>query len=242
MAVSITVADNAGSPTGVVVTVAGSTGGTVSVRAAKVDEALSIGTWSAVGSRTGNGTVSVSLAEGFWFFVAIDGTDVSAIVRCPVTDGQTAVATRCRAAIRATLATLSPTTTCCANLYEQWDDTGDGFDVTNVDYPAVVLTTAKQQDGISYYGNMLDGWARPTALLLLDNNDPKDPRNLAAYELWRQNITRAFVHQRLSGVPEVRWCDVEPLKTAESYRDRFQLMVSSLVVRVNTREIRGLGA
>lgn len=233
---NLAIADSATKPTGATATISGSAGGTVAVYAARVDGQIGSANWSQVGSRTGDGAISLALAKGYYFAYAAEGGDVSPLQYFVVTDGLDSVATRCRAAVRATIELLD--LPCTRRIYEQWD----ALDDTNLLYPCVVLTTAGQSEQSGFYTASLDGIGRPILVLICDRQDIKDPRPLPDYESWRQRIERAFRSQRLSGVIECRWCTVEPGQIAEEYRQRFQCVVSTLTIRVDTREPRGLGA
>ncbi len=245
---SFTLTDNAGSPSvGCVATIAGSSGGANVLYAARVDDSTGLGSFAVGGTLTGDGDVSLTLAKGYWFVSLTTDGIPQEIARVGVTDGLDAVATRCRNAIRDTLLLLTSTYGLGPGkvVAGQWDDTGPDVDRTNLpSLPVTVLTVARLQDTVEYYTNGLDGHGHPTALFLLGQSDPKDPANLANYEAWRQGVGRAFHNQRLAGVIESRYNVVEPLRIAESGADltRLEGMVSSLVVRAFTREIRGLGA
>jgi hypothetical protein len=225
-------------------TVSGSAAGAVTVYAARVDEGTGLGAFASAGSRTGDGNVTLSLSNGYHFFVAIEGATLSPIVREQVHDGSLAVATRCRTVIRDTLLLMTGVYGCGPGRVAdgQWDDSTEDVDRTNLpDGPCTVLTTARQRPAVDYYGNVMDGVECPTLLYLVDAQDPKDPRNLPDYEAWAQAVTRAFHHQRLAGVPEVRYVTVEPQAVAES-GGATPSMRTPLVVRAFTRQTRGLGA
>lgn len=224
--------------------VSGSAAGSVTVYAARVDEGTGLGAFAAAGSRTGDGNVTLSLANGYWFAYAKEGSSLSDVVRFQAHDGTLAVATRCRTVIRDTLLLMTGVYGCGPGRVTdgQWDDSTEDVDRTNLpDLPCTVLTTARQRPAVDYYGNVMDGVECPTLLYLVDAQDPKDPRTLPDYEAWAQAVTRAFHHQRLAGIPEVRYVTVEPQAVAESGGATPSMRVP-LAIRAFTRQVRGLGA
>ena len=121
MAISITAADqqNGG---GIVVTVAGSSGGSVSCYYQTADQT----SWTLLGSRTGNGTISGTLTSGKTYYLyGLDGTTLSAVISSVVTAAEDAVMERVLAAVKSELQAVA---------------TAGGFHGTGTIFPA--LTSA----------------------------------------------------------------------------------------------------
>jgi hypothetical protein len=73
-----------------------------------------------------------------------------------------------------------------------------------------------------------------------DNQERTREANLDQYLLWREQIARAFRQQRLSGVPEIYTCIVEPDQVVGADAWSKNLFASSLVLRFLSRERRGM--
>jgi hypothetical protein len=239
MPLALTVTDNAGTPSiGAVATVGGSAGGTVTVYAQPVTGQTGSGTWTSYGSRTGDGTVSLALAAGYWWVYAIEGADLSGLAYTQVTTGLTAVETRCKAAIAATITLLNLP---IRAIHTQFD----ADDKTNLNNLCVVLDTG---DGVRETDeaamNNRDDLGHPVRVCIFDTKDQFDQSatKQALYESMRQSIWRAFHNQRLAGVPESVINKVEPLALTEMEKGRYQWFRSGLLIRCRTRELRGLGA
>lgn len=233
MALEIAVADNADG-TGGTATITGSAGGSVSVAAGRVASGAGLIALPTVGSRTGNGTLALSLSRGLWFAYAKEGASISSLYLFNVTDGLDAVATRVRRVVADTirLLTISP----ARNVYEQIAP-----DDTNIVLPCVMLTTEGESESDESKLNTVDDWGRPVKVLIADRATHLDHGKLPLYETWRQAIMRCFVNQQLIGVPESKICRIEPLQIADPKIKEYGYMVAGFVVRAVTREPRGIG-
>jgi Rps23 Pro-64 3,4-dihydroxylase Tpa1-like proline 4-hydroxylase len=72
-----------------------------------------------------------------------------------------------------------------------------------------------------------------------DNQEPTLAENLDRHLLWREQISRSFRNQRLTGVPEVINAAVEPAEALVEEAWKHELMVSALLLRFTSRETRG---
>lgn len=236
MPITVTISNNAGSPSiGAVATVAGSSGGTVTVFAVQVASQFANQTWASYGSRTGDGTVPLALGAGFWFVYAVEGSTLSAVVYAGVTTGLDAVGTRCRAAVLATIQLLGLPMRAYLEQFEE--------EQTNSNTPCIVSDLAdgvKETDDAAM--NNRDDIGHPVRVLILDRKGRFDNTDMAKYERWRQAIWRAFHNQRLAGVIESVICKVEPYAVAEHEKGKYQGLRVGLLIRCRTRELRGLGA
>ena len=123
-------------------TISSSSGGANIVYTQNVDGTLGSGTWTNSGSRTGDGTVTLTLSKGYyWSYCTTGGTTLSNLVYFQVTSGLDAVIDRCYDAVKATLQLLN--LPCTTRVYDSQ------YALTPlVQYPCIVMTTegARQTD------------------------------------------------------------------------------------------------
>lgn len=240
MAITLTVADNADG-TGAVATIAGSAGGTTNTVYAQLVDATGLRspTFTSVGSRSGDGTVNLTLAPAYyWAHVSnLSGstTTVSNMAYFAVTDATEAVLERCLDAVKARLEGLVMAGQLNARVYDQT--------VLNdkvVQYPAVILSLeqeVEQQPGILTGRDDIGYGIR---LAVVDRIDADYTAKRATLLMWRQQIFRALRQQRLAGVTEVYQVKIEPGPVVDwNAAQGYQYHVSSMVVRCLSREIRG---
>lgn len=234
MAAALTVVDNADG-TGATATVTGSgIGSANSVYVAKANGEAGVITPTLGGSRVGNGTVDLALAKGLWFaYLTSDGV-LANLCYFGATDGLDAVATRVRRAIADTIRLLPIPP--AARVYEQIIP-----DPENASFPCVMLTV----DGVSETDepglSTRDDIGRPVKVMIADRCNERDHTKLDLYEYWRQSIDRCFRNQQLAGIPESKYCKIEPYIIIDLNMPQYQYMVSGLVVRAICREPRGVG-
>lgn len=92
LALSITDSQNGG---GLTATISGSSGGTVTVYGQRTDLLQGTPTWSTIGSRTGNGTVSATVTPGIIWFYAVESSTLSPLVMKAITYAGNSVYDRC---------------------------------------------------------------------------------------------------------------------------------------------------
>jgi hypothetical protein len=237
---SLTVVDNAnGTATA---TLAGTAGGANTVYVLSVDDAALGANWTAAGTRTGDGTIVLTLASGFYFaYLLTNPSAVSAPVLFGVTASVLAVPDRCFAAVAARMALLALANS-VGTLLKVYDY--PIVEDPNIRYPLVILTSdgGRQTDEKALNGR--DDWGHPVRALIRDVVPKFDEAAKTRFRSWRQGITRAFHNQRLPGVIESVRNKVEPgalLKRipGEQFKN---IAESELVIRCITREVRGLGA
>ena len=231
---SLTITDNANG-TGATATITGSAGGANQVYVQNVDGELGSGAWTLAGSRTGDGTVALTLVKGYyWGHCLTNGTVLSGFVYFKVTDGLDAVLGRCMAAVKAQAQLLNlPSTQRIIDVIHA--------DTPIVQYPTTILTTegARQTDEKSLNGR--DDIGHPVRMLVKDLCLKFDEKKREIYRQWRQALFRAFHNQRLPGIPESIMNKVElgEITAASSAEPQ---MICELTIRCITREVRGLGA
>lgn len=241
---TLTVADNA-DLTGVVATIASSNvAATNTLYRQRVDGELGSGTWTSSGSRTGDGTIAVSLAvRGFyWWYVksVLSGeSTISNLAYEPVTDGDDDVITRAIAAIVARIKLLTLT------------DIGDDVftrplsdDPTLPTLPCCIVCEEPTPRQFAGGTNIRDDVGYPIQVLFMASTGLGPDAPVGKYRQWFQSAERAFRFQRLAGLTEAYGaCTIEPLKTLDPQRPvLYEKMVAGFTVRVATREVRGLGA
>ena len=231
---SLTITDNANG-TGATATITGSSGGSNQVFVQNVDGELGSGTWVLAGSRTGDGTVALTLVKCYWWaFCLTNGNVLSNLAYFKVSDGLDAVLDRCVAAVKARSQLLS--LPCTQRVYDLLHSTAP-----TVQYPCIVLTTegARQTDEAALNGR--DDIGHPVRMLVKDLCLKFDEKKRKEYRKWRQALFRAFHNQRLPGIIESVMNKVELGEiTAASMAE--PQMICELTVRAITREVRGLGA
>lgn len=232
---TLSIVDNADG-TGATATIAGSSGGANVVSVQNVDGELGSLSWTAAGSRTGDGDVSLTLTPGYyWAYCVTGGTSLSGLVYFQVTTGVDSVLSRCAAAVKSRLQLLA--LPCTERVLDLITDRSPGEEL----FPCTVLTTdgANQTNEAALNGR--DDIGQPIRCLVKDICGKFDSTKLETYRSWRQAIFRAFHNQRLPGVIESVRNRVElgGVTPAESKQPQ---MVFDLTIRCITREVRGLGA
>lgn len=236
--------------TGVTAVVAsGDSGATNTLYYQNVSGELGSGTWTSAGSRVGNGTISVSLAvRGFyWWYVKsvlLTESVISNLVYEPVTDGEDDVITRCIAAVvsRVQLLDLEDIGSTGVHAIPIADD--PAMRPTLPTNPCCVVCEEPTPRQYAAGTNVRDDVGYAIQVLFMDSTGLGPNAPVGKYRMWRQKAERAFRFQRLPGVTESYLaCGIEPLKTLSPERPAmYDQMVSGFTVRVNTREVRGLGA
>lgn len=233
MATTLSVVDNAnGTATA---TISGSSGGANVVYIQAFTGVQISSGWSSAGSRTGDGTVTITQSNGVYLAYCItDGSDVSGVVAFAVSDGALAVIDRCYTAVGAVLQMLA--LPCTTRVYDTLYALSP-----KVQYPCSILTTEGARQSEEPGLNNTDYIGNPVRILVKDVCLQFDDSKKATYRKWRQSIFRAFHNQRLPGVGESVWNKVELGPISEVSSDAPQL-ITELTVRCVCREPRGIGA
>jgi hypothetical protein len=237
MPISITITDNAGvGSVGASVAITGTSGAAVQVLTTPADLTWPSGTWKLSGSRTGDGSVSIQELPRHYFAIAKTASDCSLPERFAITDGLNAVATRCRDAIIAILKSL--------NLTEIGDRVyGQVYlDETEGRFPCIFVYVGDGAEGEETGLNELDYVVYPVTVAVVDVHTPTDHRPLPKYELWRQQIMRAFRVRPNLGIAELAYVRVSPGKIADVRAVEFQKYAGMIRIDCICRELRGVGA
>ena len=232
---TLTITDNADG-TGATAAITGSAGGLNIVFVLPVDGGIETGVWTTAGTLTGDGSFSLTLPKGYYFgYVLTAPASLSGIAYFGVTASTDSVAARCFAAVAARLQLLA--LPCTERVYDSLYADNQAV----LEYPCVVLTTEGARDTDEAATNGRDDIGHGVRVLVKDVCFRFDEARRDTYRSWRQAILRAFLNQRLPGVPESVRCKVEGGTIAAVEADRPQV-VSEMTVRCVTREPRGLGA
>lgn len=198
------------------------------------------GTWAAVGSRVGDGPLTVALAAGFWvLYASLDDDGLpSDPAWAAVASADEAVYTSVRAAVKNRLLSLGlPLNPDGEMVYDRWATTP-----VNLMFPCVemVKTNASERDESRL--NATNDIGYPVPLAICDRRDEVDQSRNAEYDLWRQRVVRAF-HGVPLETPRENWiCRVEFGPIADQGGESFEFYVSTLTVWATCREPRGVMA
>ncbi len=108
MPTTLTATDLATMPTGVSATISGSSGANNTIYGQWVNGQSGNEGWNAVATQSGDGTLTVLLAPGFWWLYCLSApTTLSPIVYTQVTTGELSVLDRCILSISTTLGLLN---------------------------------------------------------------------------------------------------------------------------------------
>ncbi len=248
----ISVQDDAATPTGAVVTVAGSD--PASTNTASVLQwthpSQNPGLWVSGGSRTGDGTLSLTLAKGYYWFrvdsVLASETTVSNLVYGPVTDGGDAVEERALAAVQAVLQGMTfapqPGAALAGNLPPANIVRKKIRGVLRTEALPVLMIAPGGSETEERGTNVRDDIVYPVAIDIMDQDPTEFQLNLPTYLRWREMIARAFRWQRLGGVPEIWNCRARYGEIVKPSPQLYGVFWSALVLNFVSREVRGIGA
>lgn len=238
MSLTLRVTDRAALPTGFTAEVTGSAGGAVSLWIAAADEPFAGITFAQCGARTGDGVLSIEYPPGFVFVTARSGSTCTVPRPLAITDGQDCCGVRVQAAIAARLRLLN-LDGIGMNVHEQFIP-----DATELRYPCAnahwVGTVESEESGL----NGMDYIAYPIQVDFYDLPFKGSEHEIRKKYLgWREQTGQAFRHQRLAGVPESAWCEVQ-FRAAVDVPAATQAgqYLGSMTIKAVCRLARGLGA
>lgn len=243
MALALFITDDADG-TGATATITGAdAGSTVTIYA----QSLRVPTWQAAATRTGDGSVSVTLDGGLYFAYAsgLVSTVVSVSpVRGPfaVTSGTTSVYERILDAVEDEIYTLAnagtlPNFTATTRTVLQQPKAN----LAIASYPCIFLTPSGTET--KYPGNNnRDDWGKPVLLSIYHEGTISGTDIVPRVGLWRERLFRHFHRKRLSAVTEIYDCDVQPnpiLQTSSPQENPPRpTLLSSMTLNFKTREPR----
>ena len=208
--------------------------------------------WASAGSRTGDGTLTVTAAAGYYYAYCAGTVSSAAALSVPTLFGISAAAQsvqeQVEAAIQARIQQLSlsglsggPGDLPSSRVYRLQAATPEAL-VAAVIYPCIVVATAQVPDTQQGILNNVDDIQYPVNILLLDRVGSAYQANAPTYRLWRQQIFRALRNQRLPNVSTVYTVRLDPEPVLEWEPRAYELMHSGWLARAVSREPRGLGA
>lgn len=230
MSITLTIVDNQDG-TGATATITGSAGGsTNNVYFSALGSNLA---WALGGTRTGDGTIDMSMTYGVYLFYLLSNTTIVPPVYGTVSNASTqAWNTQCRRAVMATVAALPIPP--AANLYEQmWPNQ------SYINFPCILFTSDGVQETEVSELSSLDDVGYPVRLAIADRRDKQDQTMLPAYEIWRQDIANMFRNQRCPGVQGSVKCLIEEYVILDPNGRDYEHVVSGMVIRCIIRQQRG---
>lgn len=231
---TLTIVDNADG-TGAVATIAGSTAGSTNeVFTQAISGGLGTAPEVSGGSRIGDGTVALSLTNGYYWANVVSTVNncdaVSAAVYFLTTSGIDAVFKQCLDAVGAVIQGLVLTGISNTDVYVRklpWN--------RNAVTPGIFITP-KTETTIER-ANQTDDFGYGVQVTVVQKSNQNLTANLGAELLWRQQIRNAFIEQRLTAVEEVYSVTYEPgsVILPEGFAAMYD--VQAMIFRCKTREL-----
>lgn len=244
MALSITAVDSQNGG-GIIATVAGSSGGSVSI----YHQAADVTTWTLLGTRTGNGAVTATLTGGKTYFLyAVESSTVSNVISQALTNSTDAVLEQILAAVLSQLQALAtaggfpgigsifPSLTADQIIRQDELD----LNTLNCNYPCIVVVPGSNESIGSDEMTQTDDITYPVMCFILNTHDMTDMEYKKYYLLWREQISRKFRYQRVSGVTESRTTLIQYPQIFEAYQAQYQQFRSAIQLSCICRETRGV--
>ncbi len=245
---TLTVADN-GDDTGATATIAGGDSDSTNVvYTIAVDNDFDSALPVSSGTRVGNGTVALSsLSAGlYWAYNIATSPDGGEVVTHPVyfrvTTGIDAVHWRCITDIQAKMVLLGLSSIVSGSIILRKLPIEEGIgEEGGVPLPCVILSPTKEQIKHSSGTNKQDdiGYGVQVVVLSSTGEEREIALENGTYMKWREDISRAFRHQKLPNVAESWDCYVEPLDSIIPHAWFKGLVATAFVLRIFCRETRG---
>lgn len=240
---ALAVADDADG-TGATATITASTTGSANIVFTRaVSGGLGTSAWVNSGNRTGNGTVSLSLAAGYYMaYVQSTLNDqevISNVVYFVATTGSDAVLTQCLDGVLARLQSMTFAGITNSNFTIRklpWNRKLTSGEAKPGAFISPVPVTVNPKGGST--GRDERGYGVAIVVARISNEDLDS--DMDATIMWRQQIDRAFLNQRLDAVVENWTCTVEPGSIFNSSLFGEGYDVFSMTVRCWCQETRGL--
>ncbi len=195
-------------------TITGSTAGTTNTLYFQaVQGQLGGSTWMSAGSRSGDGTLTATIAPGYyWWYVAstlAPDEAVSNMVYQNVINPSDSVHDQCCRAVQATIQSLGLAGVANSSVVIKklaLQRFLGSLRTLGVPLPAVVILPEPEQQDPARGVNGLDDVVYPVTAVFIqtDNQEPTVAANLATVLGWRQKLNRAFRQQRLAGADDHR--------------------------------------
>jgi hypothetical protein len=244
---TLAIADN-GNGTATATISGGDSGSANVVYYKSADGNLTTSSWTSGGSRTGNGTVTLSLGAGlYWGYneATLNSQEVATVpVFFAITVATDSLHKRCLDAVVSRIQSLSLAGVAGASVLVRKVASDEGIGsqqaTPEIAFPSIIVAQGGTEQAVGTAGtNNRDQYGYPCIVGMVDT-DSSLTTNHSRNLLWRERIMRAFQNQRLPGVTEVNWCIVEPgdiTKFADFKEGKY---VSFLTVRCIARVTRGV--
>lgn len=236
MAITLTIANN-GDGTGATATVAGSDATTNTV----YYQIPGDGNWLSGGTRTGDGTVTIALPEGYYFAYCAGEVSGNAAVSnivglFGVTADTEAIHYKLMSAVESHIKAITEQ---LPNIDTTQVKKALAIVPTQLMLPAIVLTPAGRETKLGGT-NARSDWGKPVVVSVIGRTDMDYSEELATWLWWRERVIRYFDRRRLAEVDEQYTTIVEPdlVVDWQSKPGAYQFLVSSFGLRFSTRELR----
>lgn len=237
-AVTLSVVDN-GDDTGATATIAGATGN-VTVYAAPWAGGLSNAAFTSAGTRSGNGTVALALAAGYWWIYAATDNYVTSVTGVLVTTGSDALWYRLLVAVQERIQSLTLTGIDNANVIVQKFPFNKKSNAAQAEQMKVGIFVSPVRETLTFKTNRTDdyGYGIQVTYFAAANRDLT--LNLERTLRWRDTLWKAHIFQTLPGFITEFQCQPEPGPVYDAGAFSEQMDAGSLVLRFFSREARGI--
>lgn len=241
---AFTVDDNRDGTVTVAIT-AGSPGSEHAWTVQRIDGELGGATWQTAGQRTGAGAIVAPLAPGYYWGRVVSTETFQTVTTHAVffraTDGSEAMYFQCLEATRARIQSLLLDG--LPNSHVVILKTAEFQEPDVPGLPAVLIVPDGHEEMPATAGtNGRDDVTYPVRVVLLAAGNQDPAANAERMLAWREEIARAFRHQRLPGLPSVIDTHVEPLDAVNAEAWWHQYDAGSLRLQFVVREVRGFGS
>lgn len=196
-------------------------------------------TWTNGGSRTGDGSVTMTLAAGHYLIYCRSAYGDESADSTPhyiqVTSGTESVEYQCLLAVQARIAALTLSGIDAADVIVRQVPTE-----RNVTLPAIVVAPQRSIHATREGSNLRDDVTYGVYVAIFAADNQALTANTATYTKWIQQIAKAFRGQRLSAVSESIICTVEPVATVPWGDWLNNIFAGGMLVKCVCRETRGL--
>lgn len=235
---SLSVVDDADN-TGATATITGATG-TVTIYAASWSGGFTSPSFASVGSRSGDGTVSLALAAGYWWVYAATSNYITPVVGVLVTTGNDAMWYRILVAVTERIQALSLSGLDSDNVIMQKFPFNKKSNQSLADRLTTGIFVNPTRETLTPKTNRTDdyGYGVQVTYFTVSNRDLTS--NLNRTLQWRDTLWKAHIFQYLPGFTEGFNCTPEPGPVYDAGAFAENMDAGSLVLRFFSREARGI--
>lgn len=235
---TLSVTDN-GDDTGATATIAGATG-TVTVYAASWSGGIASTSFTSVGSRSGNGTVTLDLAAGYWWVYAATANYISPMVGVLVTTGEDAMFYRILVAVKERIQALSLSGLDADHVIVQKFPFNKKSNAALVDRLTTGIFVNPTRETLTFKTNRTDDYGYGVQVTYFTTSNRDLTSHLNRTLTWRDTLWKANIFQHLPGFTEGFNCTPEPGPVFDAGVFAENMDAGSLVLRFFSREARGI--